>query len=95
MCDTAGELLPADSDHVEIVKLSELLSHTTLFPQSEKKTLPRCPALKDLGTELVVFDCAGTVIDEGLKTESRDSMSHDLLRYLVQERWFMISLRAQ
>lgn len=68
MYEAAGNALPADADHVEAVKLTEQLSHATLLPASpgaSEDDAPRCPDLRALGIELVVFDCAGTVIDEG------------------------------
>jgi hypothetical protein len=77
MYEAAGNALPADADHVEAIKLTEQLSHATLLPASpgaSEDDAPRCPDLRALGIELVVFDCAGTVIDEG--TPKIDTQHH-------------------
>ncbi len=79
MYEAAGKALPADADHVEAVKLTEQLSHVTLLPASpgaSEDDAPRCPDLRALGIELVVFDCAGTVIDEGTTRNTQHATQH-------------------
>ncbi len=68
----AAQRLPADADHIEPIRVLEDWADTRIEGPSHHRLLTSessstvCPDFVKLGIQLVVFDCAGTTIDEGL-----------------------------
>ncbi|KNZ73647.1 Phosphonoacetaldehyde hydrolase [Termitomyces sp. J132] len=62
----ASQTLSATADHTRLAEVVAKLQSTTLVThkQSSDKQ-PKSPSMRALGIKLVVFDCAGTIIDEG------------------------------
>ncbi|KAG6808961.1 hypothetical protein H0H92_002233 [Tricholoma furcatifolium] len=66
LVDRASNSLDINADHTRIAEVVANLQSTHLLADaSSSVTQPRSPSMRALGITLVVFDCAGTIVDEG------------------------------
>ncbi|KAG6906966.1 hypothetical protein DXG01_011163 [Tephrocybe rancida] len=66
LVDIASQSLDPTADHTRLAESISRLQSTTLLPGSPPfSAQPKSPSMRALGIKLVVFDCAGTIIDEG------------------------------
>ncbi|KAG6864306.1 hypothetical protein C0991_010716 [Blastosporella zonata] len=66
LVDNASQNLSPNSDHTQLAEVVARLQSTELLDRPSMPNLhPRSPSMRALGIKLVVFDCAGTIIDEG------------------------------
>ncbi|GLB33368.1 putative PFAM NAD binding domain of 6-phosphogluconate dehydrogenase [Lyophyllum shimeji] len=61
-----SQKLSPTSDHTRLSQaIAHLQSTEVLCQTSTSNVVPKSPSMRALGIKLVVFDCAGTIIDEG------------------------------